>query len=430
MRPACYRFRMSMEHVTRLTCMQCGAHYSPSEVDYTCGKCGIEGILDIEFDYDRAARTLTREALAARPRWEWRYRELLPIDTPDERLPNLQVGCTPVYEAPRLAAALGLARLRLKDDGRNPTGSFKDRASCVGVVKAREKGASLIACSSTGNAASSLAGFAAAMNLPSVIFVPERAPEPKVTQLLIFGATVVKVQGTYDDAYYFCQDACAKHGWYNRNCAINPYLVEGKKSVGLEIGEELGGDMPDWVVFSVGDGCTIGGAWKGIVEMHRLGFVKKLPRMLGVQAAGAAPLVEAFEKGSDSIRAVVADTLADSIAVGQPRNWRKALRAIRDSKGAMVAVPDAAILDAMRITARHAAVFGEPAGSAAVAGLAEAVKRGIVGKHESALCVVTGNGLKDIKGAMQATSAEAIHIPPQMDALDAALKKRGVLQAA
>jgi len=415
---------MSMEHVTRLTCVSCGKHYG-TDVLYTCPACGIEGILDIEYDYRKVGETLTRAALERRLPTQWRYRELLPIDAASE-LPPLQVGMTPVYDAPRLGAALGVKSLKVKDDGRNPTGSFKDRASAVGVVKARELKKEVIACASTGNAASSLAGFAAAVGLKSFIFVPERAPEPKLAQLLIFGANVLRVKGSYDQAYYFCQDACAKYGWYNRNCAINSYLIEGKKTAGLEIAEQLGPEIPDWVVFSVGDGCTIGGAWKGLKEMHQLGFTPRLPKMLGVQAEGSAPLTEAFEKNAEAIRPIEAQTLADSIAVGQPRNWRKALRAIRESKGAMVSVSDSSILEAMRKSARLAAVFAEPAAATAIAGLAKAVEKGIVRKSETALVVVTGNGLKDVKSAIQATSPP-IDIPPNLSALDAELNHRRLL---
>jgi len=237
---------------------------------------------------------------------------------------------------------------------------------------------------------------------------------------------VLRVKGSYDQAYYFCQDACAKYGWYNRNCAINSYLIEGKKTAGLEIAEQLGPEIPDWVVFSVGDGCTIGGAWKGLKEMHQLGFTPRLPKMLGVQAEGSAPLTEAFEKNAEAIRPIEAQTLADSIAVGQPRNWRKALRAIRESKGAMVSVSDSSILEAMRKSARLAAVFAEPAAATAIAGLAKAVEKGIVRKSETALVVVTGNGLKDVKSAIQATSPP-IDIPPNLSALDAELNHRRLL---
>lgn len=408
---------MSIEHILNLRCVRCHASYG-LDVRYTCAQCGLEGVLDIEYDYDRVARTLTREALAGREFNHWRYRELLPIAA-DARLPHLQVGWTPVYAAPRLAAELDLPALYIKDDGRNPTASFKDRASSVGVVKACEYGATTVACASTGNAASSLAGFSAAMGLKSIIFVPARAPEPKVTQLLIFGATVLKVEGSYDDAWMLCQRACERWGWFNRNAAVNPYLIEGKKTAGLEIGEQMGERMPDWVVFSVGDGCTIGGAWKGIKEMHRLGIAARLPRMLGVQAEGARPVFEAFRSERD-LQPSGADTLADSIAVGHPRNWRKAINAIRESHGQMVSVSDEEILDAMRAAARRAAVFGEPAAVAALAGLKRARREGIVKKDETALVVITGNGLKDVQSARQA-AGNPLAIAPDLNAVEKAL---------
>ncbi len=392
---------MSLHHITRLVCVKCGKTYG-TEVAYTCPACGIEGILDVEYDYEAAARTLDRASLERREPWMWRYKELLPIDDMIE-LPHLHVGWTPVYGAPRLAEYVGIHGLWVKDDGRNPTASFKDRASAVAVMKAQERGAKTIACASTGNAASSLAGFAAATGLTSFIFVPETAPEPKVAQLLIFGANVLKVRDNYDGAYALCMDACAKYGWYNRNCAVNPYCIEGKKTAGLEIGEQLAERMPDWVVLSVGDGCTLAGVHKGLKEMHRLGIANKVPKLLGVQAVGAAPVVDALHTGS--FKPVNAKTLADSICVGMPRNWRKAVNAVRESGGDMVTVEDPEILDAMRATARLAAVFAEPAAATAVAGLRAALRQKVVGKPETALVVITGNGLKDIKSAIQATEA-------------------------
>lgn len=409
--------------VTGLKCVVCGEIY-PADNRYTCPRDGIEGILDVQYDYQQVAKTLTREALVTRERNQWRYRELIPID-PESSLPHLQVGFTPVYPTPRLAEALGVAELFVKDDGRNPTASFKDRASAVGVIKAREFGSDTIACASTGNAASSLAGFAAAVGLKSFIFVPEHAPEPKVTQLLIFGATVIKVQGSYDEAYYLCMDACEKWGWYNRNCAINAYLVEGKKTAGLEIAEQMSERVPDWVVFSVGDGCTIAGAWKGLVEMEKLGFIRKLPRMLGVQAEGSKPIVDAFLTGRE-VRPVAARTVADSIAVGKPRNWRKALGAVSASGGSMVAVSDDEIMRWMPITPRLSGVFGEPAGVAAVAGLKKAVEQGIVKKHQSALVVITGNGLKDVASARRSTG-EPVSVVPDLTELEFTLSRMALV---
>lgn len=408
--------------VTGLVCLSCGRRVPEGNVQ-TCKSCGPEGILDVHYDYDRASRTLTRESLSRRDRDLWLYAELLPV-SPVVAKPPLHIGWTPVYAAPRLAKELGAKRIYLKDEGRNPTGSFKDRASAIAIVKAQEYGASTIACASTGNAASSLAGLAASVGLRSVIFLPERAPVPKVTQLLVFGATVIKVRGTYEQAFDLCSAACARFGWYNRNSGTNPFCVEGKKTAGLEIAGQFGPSVPDWVVVSVGDGCTIGGIGKGLGEMHRMGFIPRVPRLLGVQAEGARPLVNAFESGSDVVP-TGADTVADSIAVGTPRNWRRALAQIRGSGGSMVAVPDDDIMDAIRITARLGGVFGEPAGVAGVAGLRKAVRSGIIAADESVLVVITGNGLKDIDTARKA-AGEPVSISPDISSLEAELSERGV----
>jgi threonine synthase len=411
---------MAIQHISHLRCVVCGATY-PADNRTTCAKCGVTGILDVEYDYDKVAKTLTRRALSLRQHTHWRYEELIPVDF-GLHLPALQVGWTPLYNADRLAEWVGVHGLYLKDDGRNPSASFKDRASSVGVMKAVEYRAASIAAASTGNAASSLACFAAAVGLPAFIFVPEKAPEPKIAQLLVFGATVIKVKGAYDVAYEFCMAACAKYGWYNRNCAVNSYLVEGKKTCGLEIAEQCADAMPDWVCLSVGDGCTIAGTWKGLKEMYHLGFIKKLPRMLGVQAEGCQPIRQALHSGKDLVP-VDGVTRADSINCGTPRNWRKAVTAIRESKGDIVAVTDDEIMEAMNQTARLSAVFGEPSGAASVAGVKRAVADGLIKKSENVLAVITGNGLKDIKAAIE-TAGTPIHIAPDLSALDEELKNR------
>ncbi len=388
--------------LTGLSCIKCGGLY-PADDRLTCDVCGTsEGILEAEYDMEAVARGLTREALAQRPMSMWRYAELLPVPAEAER-PPLQVGWTPLVDAPRMAKMAGVARVILKDDGRNPTASFKDRASAVGAACARMFGRSTVACASTGNAASSMAGMAASMGIPTTIFVPERAPEPKLAQLLLFGARVLRVHGTYDEAYDLCTKACARYGWYNRNCAINPYLVEGKKTAGLEIGEQLGDDPPDWVVVSVGDGCTVAGICKGMRDMKQLGFLKRLPRVLAVQAKGASAFVRQWEaEAEEKLPTEDATTVADSICVSTPRNWRKAVRGVRKSGGTVLAVEDAAILDALRSMPRLSGVFGEPAAAAAWAGVLEARSQGIISADESVLCMVTGNGLKDIRTAVNA----------------------------
>ena len=413
-----------MNFVTGLKCVFCGAVHA-TRVPYTCPRCGISGILDVEFDYAAIARRLTRRRLAGRSEQShWRYRELLPIGA-EAALPALSVGWTPLTPAAPLARHLGVRTLFLKDDGRNATGSLKDRASSVGVVKAREKRLKIIACASTGNAASSCAGMAASMGLRSVIFVPERAPEPKVTQLLIFGATVFRVRGSYEQAFQLCQQACERWGWYNRNSGINPYLVEGKKTVGLEIGEQLGWQPPDWVVVSVGDGCTIAGVWKAFREMKILGLTERTPRMLGVQAEGAAPITTAFRTG-EPMRPIEPHTLADSIAVGVPRNWKKAVLAVEESGGAMINVSDEEILEAMRYTGRLTGIFAEPAAATSVAGLRRALAEGTVGRRASVAAVITGNGLKDVQSARAAVT-HPFDIAPDGDGLPDILRRQGLI---
>jgi threonine synthase len=317
---------------------------------------------------------------------------------------------------------VGVRRLRVKDESRNPTGSLKDRASAVGVARALMRRARVVACASTGNAATSLAGAAAAVGLRCVIFVPHSAPEPKVAQLLVFGARVIRVAGSYDETWEMCQRACDAHGWYNRNAAVNPSLVEGKKTAGLEIAEQVGDDVPDWVAVAVGDGCTLAGVWKGIKEMHALGFIPRLPRVLGVQAEGARPLMTAF-RGDGELVPTGAETIADGIAVGHPRNWRKALAAVRESGGDFVAVPDAALLEAMRESGALAGLFGEPAGVAGIAGLRAAVQEGLVKPRHSVLTLLTGTGLKDTRSALRA-AGEPVDLPPDDAALDIHLRER------
>lgn len=401
--------------IRHLVCVECGRTYSPRPGLYTCLECGIRGILDVVYDYDLATRALSRESLATNRNWTmWRYLPLLPLDDPVHIQP-LPVGWTPLFRHPRLEAALGLRALYIKDDGRNPTGSFKDRASAVGVAKALAEGASVVTCASTGNAASSLAGFAASAGLRSYIFVPATAPEAKVTQLLIYGANVLLVEGTYDQAYYLCNDAVRRWGWYNRNCAVNPYLIEGKKTAGLEIAEQLDWQVPDWVVMSVGDGCSIAGVWKAFVELARLGLIDRIPRFLGVQAEGASPIAAAFRSGGPMV-SVQPATLADSIAVGEPRNTTKALRAVCSSEGAMVEVSDADILAALQLLATHSGVFAEPAGSAALAGLIKGMAGGLITPDDRVTVVATGHGLKDIRSAQRVAPGPQ-RVQPELDAV-------------
>ena len=410
-----------MKHVKYGKCVRCGKTYA-AVPDLTTCECG--GILDIIYDYESIKARLTKEVLANRAeRSMWRYRELLPIEEGAVPTP-LRVGWSPLYEEPRLAQQLGLGRLFVKDDGQNPTASLKDRASAMAVAKAREAGARVIACSSTGNAASSLAGNAAAAGLSTYIFVPSRAPKGKVAQLMTFGATVISVQGSYEETFELSKQAIDKWGWYNRNAAINPYLSEGKKTVALEIMEQLNWEVPDYIAISVGDGCTIAGLWKGLKDLHAIGFIDRLPRLISAQAAGCCPLNRAIESGMPW-EPMEENTLADSIAVGVPRNADKALMAIRESDGLTVNVSDQEIMAAQKLLGRRCGVFGEPAGVTGTAGLKKLCQAGRIPSDAVVVSVVTGSGLKDVANAI-AACGEPISIPGDMALLEAAFRQAGI----
>ena len=410
-----------MKNVLCGRCVKCGKEYEATANLTNC-ECG--GILDIIYDYEYIKTVLTKEKLAARDdRSMWRYRELLPIEDTTCNTP-LRVGWSPLYEADRLAEELGLGKLWVKDDGQNPTASLKDRASAMAVAKAQEAGAKVIACSSTGNAASSLAGNAAAAGIKTYIFVPSRAPKGKVAQLMTFGATVVSVQGSYEDTFELSKAAIDKWGWYNRNAAINPYLSEGKKTVALEIAEQLGWKMPDYIAISVGDGCTIAGLWKGLKDLYAIGFIDKLPRLISAQAEGCCPLNRAIANNEEWYP-MEENTLADSIAVGVPRNATKALNAIKESNGIVVNVSDEEIMAAQKLLGRTCGVFGEPAGVTGAAGVKKLCEMGILGKNDTVVSVVTGNGLKDVANAI-AACGEPISIPSDMDLLLKAFAEKGI----
>lgn len=410
-----------MKHVKYARCVRCGKLYD-AVPDVTNCSCG--GILDIVYDYDYIKANFTKATLAdRRDNSMWRYRELLPVEdtTP---APPLRVGWSPLYEAPRLAGMLGIKKLWVKDDGVNPTASLKDRASSMAVAKAMEAGAKVIACSSTGNAASSLAGNAAAAGLETYIFVPSRAPKGKVAQLMTFGATVISVQGSYEDTFALSREAIDKWGWYNRNAAINPYLSEGKKTVAYEIMEQLSWQVPDFIAISVGDGCTIAGLWKGLKDLYAIGFIDRLPRLISAQAEGCCPLNRAIETGEDWYP-MEENTLADSIAVGVPRNAEKALMAIRESNGLVVNVSDEEIMAAQKLLGRTCGVFGEPAGVTGTAGVKKLCEQGKLPADATVVSVVTGNGLKDVANAI-AHCGEPISIPGEMDLLLQAFAERGI----
>ena len=404
-----------------LKCVLCGKDFEPDNAPYTCDACGLDGTLDVLYDYSSIGKSFSRTSLQRNMDMSlWRYKAILPV-VEEASIPQLSVGWTPLYRSDRLAANYGVKEVHIKDDGRNPTGSLKDRASAVGVAKALDFKRPVAACASTGNAASSLSGFAAVAGLKSFIFVPEQAPAAKVTQLLVYGATVVLVKGDYADAFDLATAAIDKYGWYNRNCAINPYLIEGKKTCAMEIAEQLDWNIPDRIFISVGDGCCIGGLYKGLWDLKKLGLIEKMPKIVGVQAEGAKPVCDAFKSNASKVVFSKADTLADSIAVGSPRNWAKALRAVRNTSGDMVSVTDEEILSSIPEMARNTGVFGEPAGAAAFAGFRKAARSGLLHAEDRIAIVVTGNGLKDIANA-QKSVGKAVMVKPDLADLERSIE--------
>jgi threonine synthase len=406
-----------------LKCVLCGKDWDPSEVYYTCPDCGLDGTLDVVYDYGSIRSHFNRDTLKrTRKRNLWRYGDILPVKDPD-KVAGLQVGWTPLYKSPKLAGKYSVKEVYIKDDGRNPTGSLKDRASAVGVAKALEFSQRAVACASTGNAAGSLAGMAAVADMPAYIFVPENAPAAKITQLLVYGAEVILVKGTYEDVFNLATVAIDRWGWYNRNCAVNPYLVEGKKTCALEIAEQLNWDVPDRIFVPVGDGCIISSVYKAFYDLIELGITEKMPRITGVQAEGSSPIYRAIKDGAEKVSFGPAHSIADSISVGAPRNWAKALRAVRKSGGDMVSVSDQEILKAIPELARTTGVFGEPAGVTGFAGFRKYADEGRLAREERVVLMVTGNGLKDIESAKRSAGFPLI-VGPDLDELARALDSK------
>ena len=419
-----------MKNVTGLRCVICGKVYQPDEVLYVCPDHGNEGILEVEYDYT-AVRAEIGDVLPEASGGMFAYRPFLPV-AEDISAPPLVVGGTPLQEAPRLAQAAGVAELWLKDDGRNPTASLKDRASAVALMKAQELGAEIVTTASTGNAAAALAGLAASVGQKTVIFVPKSAPAAKIAQLLVYGATVLLVEGTYDDAFDLCLAATEKFGWYCRNTGYNPYMAEGKKTVTFELYAQLmqqrAADAPPitHLFVSVGDGCIISGVYKGVRDLVATGFLPQMPKIIGVQAEGSAYLYEAWANDEDVLTKppIAANTVADSISAGLPRDRIKAITAVRQTNGAFITVTDEQILAAIPALAQGSGVFAEPASAATYAGFLKAAQTGLIGPDARVALILTGNGLKDVQSAMKSVG-QAVTIPAEITAVERFFNQMG-----
>jgi len=400
-------------------CSGCGAELGPADATYVCPSCGsnLDVRLDMSVPRPRA------EVEQSTDRSMWRYAPLLPVPPPDDSDgPLCSVGGTPLVRADRVARSAGVARAWIKDEGRQPTGSLKDRASAVVVQRAREMGVQTLVTASTGNAGVALAAMACAAGLEAVILVPESAPRAKIAQLQIFGARLLLVRGSYADAFELAAEAARELGWYCRNTGTNPFTVEGKKTAAFEVAEQLGWRAPDRVVVPVGDGNILTGVHKGFSELLELGWIGRMPRLTGVQAEGSSPIARAYAAGSDEIRPVEASTLADSISAGRPSDGARALRAARQTGGGFVTVADEEILGSIAALGRDAAVFAEPAAAAAHAGLLALRRDGALSPDEEVVLLVTGSGLKDVDAAVRAAGKAPPVIDPEVAALCSALE--------
>jgi len=421
-----------MNYVSSLKCVICEKEYGVDETLYVCPHHGDSGILDVRYNYEKVSEQISPQTLSqGGPHSMWRYIPLLPIDqsiateSQKDQQPNLpffSVGWTPLYRPQTLEKQFGLAGVHVKDDGCNPSGSLKDRASALAILKAKELGFDVVGAASTGNAASSLATLSAGLGVKTIVFVPATAPQAKIAQLLVCGATVLTVNGGYDEACDLCLSACTAYGWYNRNTAYNPYMTEGKKTVAYEICEQLHWQVPERIFVSVGNGCIIGGLHKGFRDMLALGWIDRMPRLMGVQA-GAAPLYHAWLHGIDPLDMTLMETktIADSISAGFPRDRVKAMRAVVESSGAFISVTDEEILGAIPKLGSDLGVFAEPAGAAAYAGFAKVLSERMISSNETVVVLVTGTGLKDVASAIKSVG-EPIPIEPTLDDVEKALR--------
>ena len=409
-----------MAKITGYQCSLCHSKYPPDVQIYVCPNDG--GNLDVNLDFAGIKSQVTRsDILQSRTASLWRYLPLLPVEKPEgEDTPLFTAGWTPVYSPDKISKLLGADQIWIKDESRNPTASFKDRASAVVVARAREIGAEVIVTASTGNAGAALAGMSAAVGQKSVIFAPASAPPAKIAQLLVYGAEVILVDGSYDDAFDLSIEASEEFGWYCRNTGYNPFTAEGKKTAAYEIWEwwslnnpqpSRAEDLPA-VFVSVGDGNIISGIHKGFKDLYQLGWIKEVPAIYGVQAEGSSAIANAFITGDELIQPVQANTLADSISVDLPRDGVRAVRAARETGGRYITVTDDEILNAIKILGQSG-IFAEPAGATALAGYINALDTHVIDHNVPVVIMNTGSGLKDISAAMKAVP-EAPVIQPKI----------------
>jgi len=386
--------------MTYLECIACGEKYGEDEIIYSCRRCG--DLLEVKYDYEVLKERLKESDWRSLPLSVWRYKPLMPVRE-TSKIVSLNEGGTGLHQCKRLAKLLGVKRLYVKNEGENPTGSFKDRGMTVGVTKALELEMKMVICASTGNTSASLAAYAAKAGLECIVLIPSgKIAYGKLTQAIIHGAKVVQIKGNFDQALKIVLELSERHRKVYLLNSVNPFRIEGQKSLAYEICDQLEGEPPDKVIVPVGNAGNITAIWKGFSEFYKLNLISKLPQMIGIQAEGAAPIARAVKEGSNIIVPVDhPETVASAIRIGAPLSWKKAIRAIRESKGTAETVTDQEILEAQRMLARHEGLFAEPASASSIAGLKKLLGLKRIDKNETIVCVVTGHGLKDPDIVMQ-----------------------------
>jgi threonine synthase len=404
-----------------MRCIGCGAKYSVNELIYNCERCG--DLLEVQFDERMLREKIETGEWRLRPISVWKYKEFLPVFD-ESKIVTLNEGGTPLYRCKRLGRELKIKNLYVKNEGANPTGSFKDRGMTVGVSKALELGVKAVVCASTGNTSASLAAYAAKVGLPCIVLIPAgKIAFGKLAQAMMHGAIVVGIRGNFDIALQMAVEASKRIGLYLLN-SINPFRIEGQRTAAFEVCDQLEWQVPDKVVLPVGNAGNITAYWKGLKELKALGLIEKLPKMVGVQATGASPIAKAFAANSATIEPVKdPETVATAIRIGNPVNWKRALNALKESHGTALTVTDDEIIKAQKLLARKEGIFIEPASAASIAGLKKLVKNGEVDVDETIVCVATGHGLKDPEAAVRACGG-IIEIEPNLEALEKVVKSR------
>ena len=412
--------------MTHQECINCGTKYDINDIVYFCRKCG--DILEVKYDFAELSQKLDKSNWRNVPLSVWRYKDFMPIEDVS-KIVSLNEGGTGLHSCHKLGKKLGLMQLYVKNEGENPTGSFKDRGMTVGVSKANELGARNVICASTGNTSASLAAYAAKAGMNCTVLIPSgKIAYGKLSQAMIYGAKVLQVRGNFDQSLDFVFKLAEKHPSIYLLNSINPFRVEGQKSLGFEICDQLDGEAPDRIVVPVGNAGNISAIWKGFSEYRKLGFIEKVPKMTGIQAAGSAPIAQMIKTGSNEMVPVKSpETLATAIRIGAPVSWKKAVNAIRDSGGTAETVTDDEILAAQKLLARVEGIFVEPASASSIAGLIKLVNIGIIQKDERVVCVTTGHGLKDPDTAVK-MSEKPIEVDAEMAAIENALGLKGQME--